>query len=116
VNKALPHSKTVKWLYIHSISIQAIVSDMCSKQAVVSVFYIVIDYNVFLTQLGLRDCLNSVDLLRRPWHWHIERSIIYCSIHFKRGIDSSDFKETSYAEMMKDILTLDTVEVSICLS
>lgn len=67
-------------------------------------------------QIGLGDYLHSIDPLQRPWQWHIERSIIYCSVHFKRGIDSSDFKDTSYAEMMKDILTLDTVEVSIYLS
>jgi len=57
--------------------------------------------------------LSSIDPQRRPWDWHIKRTIIYCSVHFCRGIDSSDWKDTAYAAMAKEILVMEDKDVSI---
>lgn len=112
IELALPRAQKVRWHHLHSSGIKAIVTDMCSKQA--SGKYLIIDYRPVSNILGLGDYLSSIDEEHRPWDWHIQRLLIYCSVHFKRGIDSSYWKDTPYADLMKEILKLPSQSVCIC--
>jgi hypothetical protein len=36
---------------------------------------------------GLGEYLKSIDPQQRDWLWQIEHCIVYCTVHFNRGID-----------------------------
>lgn len=42
--------------------------------------------NLLLIHQGLGQYLSDIDDHHRPNEWHIQHVIIYCTIHFKRGI------------------------------
>jgi hypothetical protein len=37
--------------------------------------------------LGFGLYLQSIDPQNRTWQWHIQQTVVYCTIHFKRGIE-----------------------------
>ena len=37
--------------------------------------------------LGFGRYLADVDPLHRPWAWQVQQSVVYCYIHFKRGVE-----------------------------
>ncbi|KFY79201.1 hypothetical protein V498_08982 [Pseudogymnoascus sp. VKM F-4517 (FW-2822)] len=45
-------------------------------------------FAAFIPQLnkGFGHYLSELDHRHRPWQWHVQSAIIYCTIHFKRGI------------------------------
>ena len=36
--------------------------------------------------IGWGAYLQAIDPQHRPWQWHVKRTIIYCTVHFKRGL------------------------------
>jgi hypothetical protein len=55
--------------------------------------------------------LQSIDPKKREWQWQVKRTIMYCGVHFKRGIDESDFANTADGEMMKGLPLMESQEV-----
>jgi len=49
----------------------------------------------------------------RPWDWHVERTVLYCTVHFKRGVDSGVMKDEPEAKLMKEILLVE--DKTVCL-
>jgi len=43
----------------------------------------------------------------RPWDWHVQRTVLYCTVHFKRGVDSGPMKDEPEAKLMKEILLVE---------
>ncbi|KFX86620.1 hypothetical protein V490_09003 [Pseudogymnoascus sp. VKM F-3557] len=68
-NKEQLTQKPVQWKHLHGSGFGALVMDMDSKQ-----------------MSGFGRYLSSIDPENRPWQWHIRRTVIFCTIHFKRGI------------------------------
>lgn len=76
----------VKWRHLHGTGLGALVMDMDSKQLSGNILLIYYQYitNIFL--IGFGHYLSELDPQHRPWQWHIKRTVVYCTIHFERGI------------------------------
>lgn len=37
--------------------------------------------------IGLGKYLATIDPMHNTWQWQIQRILVYCTVHFKRGID-----------------------------
>ncbi|CAG8980989.1 hypothetical protein HYALB_00013550 [Hymenoscyphus albidus] len=74
----------IKWQHLHKTGFGCIVMDMDSSQ-----------------MSGFGRYLAEVDVLNRSWQWHVKQAIIYCTIHFKRGILRAAGTGTSSTELHK---------------
>jgi hypothetical protein len=77
----------IRWSCLHGDGIQTVAMDMDKAQ--VKGNYTIIDIGLNLIYLGFGLFLSSLDPEARPWFWYTHRTIIYCSIHFQRGIRQS---------------------------
>ncbi|KAM5443968.1 hypothetical protein MaudCBS49596_008059 [Microsporum audouinii] len=71
----------VQWGHIHGKGIQAVVTDMCSKQA-----------------SGLGSYLEELDATKK-WREHIQHILVFCTVHYRRGIQH--FNGHSAYQLMK---------------
>lgn len=77
----------VQWQHIHKAGFGCIVMDMDSTQMSGKYYIICIIYSQCINNtLGFGHYLSELDHRHRPWQWHVQSAIIYCTIHFKRGI------------------------------
>ena len=60
-------------------------------------------YLFILTVIGFGQYLQEVDLQQQSPKYHLERTIIYCSVYFKHRIDTSILKDTVYGTIAKDL-------------
>ncbi|KAG4026597.1 hypothetical protein MFRU_038g00010 [Monilinia fructicola] len=88
INEALENADQppLHFHHIHGNGIKAIVVDMCAKQA-----------------NGWGCFLSDIDPQHRPWQFHIQSTMIYCLVHYQRGIDNSIIANDGYAGLLKDI-------------
>lgn len=94
----------IRWYHLHGSGFRAIIMDQDPKQYA-GIIYSEYIPNIFLMLLGIAQYLSSIDPLHRHWHWQMKHSIVFCLIHFQRGIKklvpSNDMSSTSmYAQMM----------------
>ncbi|KAJ5128046.1 hypothetical protein N7448_008825 [Penicillium atrosanguineum] len=94
--KALFHKVTevtqspIQWYHIHQNGIQAVIVDMCAKQA-----------------SGFGHYLTTIDP-SRSWQQHVQSIFIYCQVHFNRN--TNRFRNTPDYRLMQSILTAQTQE------
>ncbi|OCK85458.1 hypothetical protein K432DRAFT_33984 [Lepidopterella palustris CBS 459.81] len=60
----------IRWQHLHGSGFQAVVLDQDSKQ-----------------YAGFGKYLSLIDPDHHNWQWHVKRSVIFCLIHFQRGIE-----------------------------
>ncbi|OBT75678.1 hypothetical protein VF21_05187 [Pseudogymnoascus sp. 05NY08] len=86
----------IQWKHLHQSGFGGIVMDMDSKQ-----------------MCGLGRYLSDIDDHHRPWQWHVQHVIIYCTIHFKRGIlkaVGTALSRSFLREQMEQLLYVSTQE------
>ncbi|OAF57839.1 hypothetical protein VC83_05497 [Pseudogymnoascus destructans] len=86
----------IQWKHLHQSGFGAVVMDMDSKQ-----------------MSGLGRYLSDIDDHHRPWQWHVQHVIIYCTIHFKRGIlkaVGTAFSGNFLRQQMEQLLYVSTRE------
>lgn len=94
-----------QWQHLHGTGFHAMIMDQDSKQfsGLMHFKYIV---NILLIYIiGFSRYLTSIDPQSRNWHWQMQHSVVFCQIHFKRGVErvvgSTDKSPTSmYAQMI----------------
>jgi hypothetical protein len=70
------------WIHLHGRSFGAIVSNMDSKQITGMTIAIYISNTLYYSDTGFGRYLSDIDLEKRPWLWHIQRCVIYCTVYF----------------------------------
>ncbi|KAJ5684482.1 uncharacterized protein N7477_000827 [Penicillium maclennaniae] len=80
----------VQWHHIHRNGIQAVIVDMCAKQA-----------------SGFGHYLTTIDPTR-TWQQHVQSIFLYCQVHFQRNLNR--FRRAPDYHLMKSILTVPSQE------
>ncbi|KAN0068919.1 hypothetical protein V8E54_013088 [Elaphomyces granulatus] len=73
----------VRWQHIHGSGIEAVLVDMCNKEA-----------------SGLGHCLTSIDP-STTWRDHLHHVLIFCPVHFRRGIEQKFRNADCYRLMLQ---------------
>ncbi len=119
LNLALVAAKKqcIEWFHHHGRGIHAVVADMCPKQAhgkcqnLLDIF----SKHLLTNYVAFGEYLVSIDPLKTPnrdWRWQLRRTLIFCSVHYKRGLDKCvrEGKIAASSEefrLLLEILTLD---------
>jgi hypothetical protein len=72
-----------------------------------------IHYQCINNELGFGLYLHGLDPCHRPWEWQVESTVIFCTVHFDRGIDQAagtERYEGSVHWRMRDLLNVQSVE------
>jgi len=75
---------SMRWKHIHGSGVEAVQADMCHKQA-----------------SGLGHYLNSIEP-SLTWQDHIQHVLMFCLVHFRRGIEQKFRNDDCYPLMLKD--------------
>jgi hypothetical protein len=75
----------IRWRLLHNEGFSAMVMDMDTKQLPGNTLKTL--YERINNLLGFGRYLQDIDPERRPVQWQVERSVIYCLIHYQRGIE-----------------------------
>jgi hypothetical protein len=86
----LIHKRTgrqAQWRHLHNRGFAGIITDMDSKQVAGALLHRYSAETITNTLKGFGRYLAELDEEQRPWLWHIQRCVIYCTVHFRRGVD-----------------------------
>ncbi|KAG9240436.1 hypothetical protein BJ878DRAFT_468327 [Calycina marina] len=56
--------------------------------------------------LGFGQYLHELDVLKRPWQWHVTKTVIYCTIHIQRGVIKAAGTGSASTELHKRMAQL----------